>query len=786
MADQTQRLEIATVRAEVGSNILFRFSNDSREMTPIPTDSGDIKNLKQVVWDIQEDAADKISIATTIYPTAAAGLAATPDQSIFLVQSNDADEIYTVWKNESGTAVNTGKTALSATAIQTALDASNEAAQAAEDAADVAITRTARYLAPSATPPEVRDDGLSLEVGDVWFNTVDQTEYRYTDAGWRANESQQAIAELEAGISETPGSQRIPRANDDGVLTEGWIPPVLRDNLSRVAGVVDGDFLANVSLYNRSKIIEVGFRDAHYDHLIATRGYSYLYPQQLAIDDAAGELFVLRGPGGGDNLAWIWVYDIATGAVKTVFTTGERWYESLVIRSVGGVRYLYTVGNGGVPIRLDVTTLPALYDTSSPETRYTAVLANSMIAFDGDYWYVQDGAGYLGQVRRNRFLVYDKDFSAIRGRVTFALDVVGTINTSYLEQFPKLQGVCCHAGAIYMGLGAAYAISDTSAASNPSALAGVTVALPTGEKVSSSLAHPDEFIGRMSQLTGYVNTLSENEGICSTADGVCTMWITLGPLERISNDWAGKGIVICLEESKRKDRVYFGSRANSTSKPFNLDRFCATNHTSSSQLTNPLTGAALDTFKQIVQMMQDLGLHRYAFYAVNQTITDVNGSAISTGSKFIEFVNAGGSTYFVTSTGFDNAQARWIVGGTGDNQSGPYFSGEEIGANANGWYVKHASGLMECFVVLTPGLACTTANGAVFRNDGSFTWTFPAEFVVGGPTPSVTGNPCYGNRWWGGTTGQPSRSSCNPLVFSSSSDSTSRPFTLEAKGRWRL
>lgn len=196
MADQTQRLEIATVRAEVGSNIVYRFANDAANADQIPTQSGDIKNLKQVVLEIQQDAAEKISISTTIYPSVAAGLAATADQGIFLVQSNDADEIYTVWQNQGGTAVNTGKKALSATAIQTALDASNEAAQAAENAADVATSRTARYLAPSATQPTVRDNGLPLEIGDVWFDTVEQTEYRYTDQGWQANESQQAIADI--------------------------------------------------------------------------------------------------------------------------------------------------------------------------------------------------------------------------------------------------------------------------------------------------------------------------------------------------------------------------------------------------------------------------------------------------------------------------------------------------------------------------------------------------------------------------------------------------------------
>lgn len=206
MADQTQRLEIATVRAEVGSNIVFRFANDAANADSIPTQSGDIQNLKQVVLEIQQDAAEKISISTTIYPTVAAGLTATVDQEIFLVQSDDENEIYTVWKNDAGSAVSTGKTALSATAIQTALDASNEAAQAAEEAADIATSRTAGFLTPSSTPPEFRDNGLPLQAGDRYFNTADQSEYIYKDSGWGANDSLEAVRDLEESLSGSSGS----------------------------------------------------------------------------------------------------------------------------------------------------------------------------------------------------------------------------------------------------------------------------------------------------------------------------------------------------------------------------------------------------------------------------------------------------------------------------------------------------------------------------------------------------------------------------------------------------
>lgn len=61
MADQTQRLEIATVRAEVGSNIVFRFANDAANSDSIPTQSGDIQNLKQVVMEIKQEALGSVS-----------------------------------------------------------------------------------------------------------------------------------------------------------------------------------------------------------------------------------------------------------------------------------------------------------------------------------------------------------------------------------------------------------------------------------------------------------------------------------------------------------------------------------------------------------------------------------------------------------------------------------------------------------------------------------------------------------------------------------------------------
>lgn len=209
MTDQAQRLEIATVRAEIGSNITYRFNNDAIDAGGIPTESGDIPNLKQVILQLQEDGAEKISFATTIYPTTAAGIAATTDGAVFLVVSNQADEIYAVYTNTAGVAVDTGKRALSSQAVQDAMQAATEAAEAAQDAADLSTQRTARFLAPISTPPVIRDDGTTLQIGDRYVNTVDQAEYIYKTEGWALNDSLVAVEAIADAADPAKGAALV-------------------------------------------------------------------------------------------------------------------------------------------------------------------------------------------------------------------------------------------------------------------------------------------------------------------------------------------------------------------------------------------------------------------------------------------------------------------------------------------------------------------------------------------------------------------------------------------------
>lgn len=204
MADQPARLEAATVRAEVGSNIVYRFANDAASAADIPTLSGEIPNLSKIILTIQQEGADKISFSTRIYQTTAAGIAATSDQEIFLVQTDDPDEIYAVWQNVAGTAVDTGKRSLSAAAVIAATQAASDAATAAQESADDATARVARFLAPSSVEPVQRDNGQPLEVGDQWPNSSNGLVYNWNGTAWvPLNES---VQEFESRILGDSGS----------------------------------------------------------------------------------------------------------------------------------------------------------------------------------------------------------------------------------------------------------------------------------------------------------------------------------------------------------------------------------------------------------------------------------------------------------------------------------------------------------------------------------------------------------------------------------------------------
>ncbi|WPO32105.1 hypothetical protein REH59_10795 [Pseudomonas sp. BO3-4] len=130
-----------------------------------------------------------------------------------------------------------------------ALQAVADSAASAADAAAEARSRVSGFLLPSPEDPLIRDDGAPLQIGDRYTNTIDQAEYIYTDSGWSANDSQQAIEDLRHEISVSPAPGGIVRAGDDGTIDIGWLP----------AGIVRSEDLSGDSDPAKGSAL-VGFR----------------------------------------------------------------------------------------------------------------------------------------------------------------------------------------------------------------------------------------------------------------------------------------------------------------------------------------------------------------------------------------------------------------------------------------------------------------------------------------------------------------------------------------------
>jgi len=413
MADQTQRLEIATVRAEVGSSILYRVANDPVAADPIPTGSGDIPNLKQVIAEIQEEGAQKISVATTIYPSVEAGLAATTDGGIFLVQSDEATEIYKVWKNDGGSAVNTGKTAMSSEAIEQALQSSNEAAQAAEDAADVATNRTAGFLAPSATPPEIRDNGLPLQLGDRYFNTEDQAEYIYTDAGWVSNDSAQALQDFKVELADpATGAEQV-----------GWDSGLLSDSLKNLgsfsnytalkaySGPVTACWIRDINQFGQFEVDPADTMTAGDDITVVVdalnRRWKRKYSGSVNIRWAGA-----KGDGSDDTPAIQKCLDLYKRVLipKGGFWATELAYKLGVLEGEDqSLSVLHKIGNGPL-IKVHGSLGEAVTLSEAPAIGYnTAILTSNVQKFSPGEWavlesedsvYIGEGGGRAGEIVR--------------------------------------------------------------------------------------------------------------------------------------------------------------------------------------------------------------------------------------------------------------------------------------------------------------------------------------------------------------------------------------------------
>jgi len=289
----------------------------------------------------------------------------------------------------------------------------------------------------------------------------------------------------------------------------------------------------------RSLVGEIGFRNAAYDRLKQNYGYPWLYPQAFAIDADAKELFVMLGSISGQNMwGWVQVYDLDNFKLKSTFSTGQRWREGLVIRRIGGQRFLYTMGNTSL-IRVDVTKLPRDISVLEPEALPARLF--SMMAFDGSHFALQEPHGPGGFLGPQKFGLYDEKF---RRGASVTLTAPKADNSTSPSTDAKMQGIASTEDRFFAGFGGAYL---PGVHKKDGKWQGTVMFDRTGAVLSSSLVDPDVMAASLERLIGYRPTCVENEGVAVAGDEVYSIWITLGPKERERPDNAGKGVVLMRE-----------------------------------------------------------------------------------------------------------------------------------------------------------------------------------------------------------------------------------------------
>lgn len=199
------------------------------------------------------------------------------------------------------------------------VQAANDAAAEAVDTAAEAQSRTERFLLPSPEAPVVRDDGSPLQVGDRYFNVVDQIERIYTNEGWQVNDSLIAIDQLKDSLAnkEDPlkGSgevgyrgRTVHQKFSDTISVMDYVKtPVdgVTSNQSGIVAAVAAAKLAGKNLeWTENFVSDGNIPDFHAVNHVGTgsirRGSSVYYPSLRS--GQTNRLYIADVMGGGDGI----------------------------------------------------------------------------------------------------------------------------------------------------------------------------------------------------------------------------------------------------------------------------------------------------------------------------------------------------------------------------------------------------------------------------------------------------------------------------------------------------
>lgn len=159
--DSEKILADAAALAKAGADIIDVFANGDIDES-VNTDSGQLMSLATLQRDYRKSLQKALN-SSRMYPSTAAGLANTVDQEYFFVYSTSNDkEIYRVYKNNGGIAVDQNKVFLSGTDLVEALNQANQAADAATQAAASITTDLSNNTDPSKGSALIGYSGRTL------------------------------------------------------------------------------------------------------------------------------------------------------------------------------------------------------------------------------------------------------------------------------------------------------------------------------------------------------------------------------------------------------------------------------------------------------------------------------------------------------------------------------------------------------------------------------------------------------------------------------------------------
>jgi hypothetical protein len=385
------------------------------------------------------------------------------------------------------------------------------------------------------------------------------------------------------------------------------------------------------------------------------------YPQGFTVDWQTRELFVIRTSEfksivevyNWDTLAYVSCFRLDTATD----TPAGKTSESIVIRRIGGSRYLYANSAVNFLHRYDITTLPANLTALVADASYE-IGVNLSFAWDGREWIVEDRAAPLsGDNRRHRYIRYDDTFTRI-GDLDLGLMHAGAGTGIYSNTgIPKQQGFTVGHGGFWLGIGGRRSTEGHFGYRNQ----GVRFFSGSGALLLDALFH-EPTMAAILAANGVPSDFVENEGILVSPEGEV---FTLSVTTNTGSPALVGGIVFLKHFAREATAIDFSAAQTRWTTP-SVERLQSGlfPRSTGGKMYNPVTGAEFVSWDDIIEFMQAVDMAEFSYYTSSVTILDAVGGSLPTARK-VTLHNLNNSTTFVTVFGFNFSQVYRVLGGVG-------------------------------------------------------------------------------------------------------------------------